>query len=90
MQSVQVIVGIAIAQIRVISMPEKITSQQIREIGGQPCLVLIGETGAASFYFPANGVQSIFDNARSNLHLPLLVSGSILRLIAPPRGIRTI
>lgn len=48
-------------------LPKKITNQVIRAIGGQPCLVLIGENGK-EFYVPAAGMQMMFDNAMQQLN----------------------
>jgi hypothetical protein len=43
-------------------MCEKITSHEVKEIDGRPCLVFVGEAGRG-LYFSANSVERIFVNA---------------------------
>jgi hypothetical protein len=43
-------------------MHELVTTHQVREIDGQPCLVFTGASGG-ELYFPANRTEAIFHHA---------------------------
>jgi hypothetical protein len=48
-------------------MPDKIVNQEIRVIEGQPCLVFIGTDGR-DLFIPAQAMQAVFDNAKSQFN----------------------